>query len=97
MGKDICLSSPDPKKPDQPPNDLFLKRDRSNRMDLHFKMILREFRGYYVDILRSNYNYIIRKKKKTEEYYACCIEKILEHLGFRNPSPRLIFFLGALV
>ena len=66
-------------------------------MDLHFKMILREFRSFFVEELWEKFNYIVRKKKKSGEFYSHCIIQLLKNLGFADPSQRLVFFLGALM
>ena len=65
-------------------------------MDLHFKMILREFRGFYVNQLRENHRFVARKSKKGKSFYMTCLKNVLTDLGFHRPSEKLIFYAGAL-
>ena len=58
------------------------KRDRSTRKDLHYKMILREFRQFFLEKLRKDHNYVARKGKKPRTYFQTCLKRVLRDLGF---------------
>ena len=72
-------------------------RDRSNRTDIHCKQILWKFRKHYTLVLKDSTNYVMKKAKKGKSFYTTCLKHTLQGMGHERPTPRQIFFLGALI
>ena len=54
-------------------NKISPSRDRTCRMDVHYKQILRMFRNHFVSELKLTTNYIARKYRKGKSYYHTCV------------------------
>ena len=73
------------------------RKSRRDRSDLPCKAVIRAFRKTFTNFLSVDTGYILKKRSRGKEFYRESLAEIIDKHTDLDPSPSVVFYLGALL